>query len=522
MGPSYIPDSVGGAHETHDQAPPATMTLGELRCDPNAKSLMPLMEASLRWRPEARGTGQDLEQRAQAAQAQAGVQQLAIAPASPRGPAMVPTHTVLSPSAALSEQSRLALFPEAVPENEQPPMKKQRAQQCACAGHCNTFKHRKQGGCFESVRMGGSKYCKSCTCVLTQCDKPKLKSDFCYKHVCIWSTFSWPWQAVRAARGILPDLLPGDFTTFVNVYPTLGRHLGALIIAIGLKEPTAVVAFAQGWSREQEKDSSLASSWGHDSACAAFRCMAEAMKQVDGTPHKTELAQLVRQGAGRCLGVMAFGRAVGMLQPVEVEKPGRQVLHLGASSTAMCLADTCPEQVVRFWEACGAAHAGFQSTYLEPMDISTRCRRINAALRAVNHGAKLEWSCYVVAHACRKMVAAAIAHDAAASDAKWGDVSMATLEHMMPDVTKELAAKFPVDTSAAAASEMITGRPDQALMLSMWACLFSEADRVWPKETRALEQLLRSPLAATHLTEWKQRHDGVTPCPTELLRSMRG
>jgi hypothetical protein len=249
--------------------------------------------------------------------------------------------------------------------------------------------------------------------------------------------------------------------------------------------------------------------------------MAEAMKQVDGTPHKTELAQLVRQGAGRWLGVMAFGRAVGMLEPVEDEKPGRQVLHLGSSRSPLYLADTCPEQVVRLWEACGAAHAGFQSTYVEPMDISMRCQRIHAALREVNDAAKLEWTPYAVAHACRKMVMAAIAHDAAASDAKWGDVSMATLQHMMPDV-KEIAAKFPVGISAATASEMITGRPDQALMLSMWACLFSEADRLWPKETRALEKLLRSPLCASHLTEWKQRHDGVTPCPTELLRSMRG
>ena len=498
------------------------MTLGELRCDPNTESLMPLMETSLRWRPEARGTGKDLQQRAEAAQAQAGVQQLATARASPQGPATVPTHTLLSPSDPLSEQSRLALFPEAVPENEQPPMKKQRLQQCACAGHCNAPKHRKQRGCSEQVRMGGPKYCKSCACVLTLCERPKLKSDFCYKHVCIWSTLPWPLQAARAARGILPDLLPGDFTTFVNVYPSLGRHLGALVIAIGLKEPTAVVAFAQGWLREQEKDPSLASSWGNDSACVAFRCMAEAMKQVDGTPHKTELAQLVRQGAGRWLGVMAFGRAMGMLAPVEDdERPELQVLTLGTSKTRMYLADTCPEQVVRFWEACGAAHAGFQSTYVEPMDIGTRCRRIIAALQEVDHAAKLEWSWYVVAHACRKVVMAAIAHDAAASDAKWGDVSMAMLQHMMPDVN-EIAAQFPVGISAAAASEMITGRPDQALMLSMWACLFSEADRLWPKETRAFETLLRSPSAATHLTEWKQRHDGVTPCPTELLRSMRG
>ena len=68
-------------------------------------------------------------------------------------------------------------------------------------------------------------------------------------------------------------------------------------------------------------------------------------------------------------------------------------------------------------------------------------------------------------------------------------------------------------------SELLLARQDQALLVSMWACLFSEVDgHGRDDETRRrILGLLESPHAAEVLDAFVLEH-GVAPCPELFVR----
>ena len=67
-------------------------------------------------------------------------------------------------------------------------------------------------------------------------------------------------------------------------------------------------------------------------------------------------------------------------------------------------------------------------------------------------------------------------------------------------------------------SDLLLGREDHALFVSMWACLFSEvAHRATDGETQTrILDVLRSPRAADVLDAFLLEH-GVPPCPEVLV-----
>ena len=68
-------------------------------------------------------------------------------------------------------------------------------------------------------------------------------------------------------------------------------------------------------------------------------------------------------------------------------------------------------------------------------------------------------------------------------------------------------------------SELLLARQDQALFVSMWACLFSEVDGHGRDDTtrRRILGLLGDPRAAEVLDAFVLEH-GVAPCPEVLVR----
>ena len=72
-------------------------------------------------------------------------------------------------------------------------------------------------------------------------------------------------------------------------------------------------------------------------------------------------------------------------------------------------------------------------------------------------------------------------------------------------------------------SDLLLGREDHALFVSMWACLFSEVSRKatdGETQTRILD-VLRSPSASDFLDAFLLRH-GVPPCPEVLVTLLLG
>ena len=88
---------------------------------------------------------------------------------------------------------------------------------------------------------------------------------------------------------------------------------------------------------------------------------------------------------------------------------------------------------------------------------------------------------------------------------------------MLPDVKRHLADAFPAGCTAAEASEIVTGRPDQVLLLSMWACLFGEAQGLCPEKLDEVLKFLEGAECVAAIKDFKAANDGIPPCPGTLV-----
>ncbi len=94
---------------------------------------------------------------------------------------------------------------------------------------------------------------------------------------------------------------------------------------------------------------------------------------------------------------------------------------------------------------------------------------------------------------------------------------MVAVQRALPDVAGHVSTAFGSDMSAQEASVMVTGSVHQAPMLSMWASLFAEIEAIWPDKLDRILKVLRRPVSAHALSEFKSTH-GVTPCPIVLVK----
>ena len=381
---------------------------------------------------------------------------------------------------------------------------------CLCSGHCNTPGHRYKNGCSSEIVPAGSQYCADCECVMPTCVRPKNKSDFCHGHRSVFLKLPWPLQATRAARAVLPRILPCDIKAFKSVCASLLCDLPALIIANVLKEPRAVLRFAEEWDLRHK----------NGSAKDVFPCLLESVRCVNGAPHKQELKQISRQGVARWLGVSVFCRAVNVIQSAEdavsaSARDGREILVLGIQAQEFTLASQCPAELLRFIDAC----QHWEKTALKLWDLPLHAfaPKIREMLQDISAKAKLNWNSYVIDYLIRKFVICVLVHQEELGEQMDCSVSWLSFESLAPDMTNQLQAAFPRDFSAADASHMITGRPDQALFLSMWACLFKEVEARYADDLSEVLKLLQHPLCENVIETFLQANDSVAPCPVVLV-----
>ena len=129
-----------------------------------------------------------------------------------------------------------------------------------------------------------------------------------------------------------------------------------------------------------------------------------------------------------------------------------------------------------------------------------------------------QWQAFTVSHLVRKLLLAHVVHGADVAQLPWHRLPMGFLPAtVLPDAKDLVAKAFPRNCSAADASQMVTGRPDQALLLSMWACVFSEVEDRWPKRLDDNLQYLREPQVQITIGSSKGANNGVAPGPASLL-----
>ena len=93
-----------------------------------------------------------------------------------------------------------------------------------CSGHCNAPGHRTtnaEGREAMHVEVNYTKLCVDCKCSLTTCTRPIYVSDICHGHRKQLQGLPWCFQAIRAARVVLPTMVPCDVTAFMEEFVSL-------------------------------------------------------------------------------------------------------------------------------------------------------------------------------------------------------------------------------------------------------------------------------------------------------------
>ena len=498
--------------------------------------------AALKWCPEARITAKALSEslpRLDIVERAGGV--MAAGLCATVGPAaMSPAELPAEPwpSRAVSTKS-LAGSMDFARRPHRTPRSKQCNSFCMCSGHCGTAGHKHRSNkpgtqiCTSKSLVEGCRLCVDCKCSLSACMRPKNRGDFCYKHGRSLATLPWHFRAMRAARVLLKRMTPCDIGAFVNVFGQLRTSFCCTFLAAWLKDPAAVKAFAVA---------ALASPQGCHDGCRAsaddvFDMLVRVVKEVQGPSNKAELEQTTRQGVGRFMGVRVVCRILKVVakSPEEVGPcdgaPDQVALGLGAEK--FYVAQTCPSELRSLVAACHAFEPTFQKLLL---DTDKSCQGALAVasgicelLEKVRAECRFDFTTYAVRNCVRKITMSWLRNclcDTAgpAHDFDWGSVTYDAIEESGAVADVERRAQIDIkdscgEISAEDISELLLGRHDQALFVSMWACLFSEVGghgRVDATKARIIG-LLGSPRAEEVLDAFLQEH-GVPPCPEVLVR----
>ena len=209
---------------------------------------------------------------------------------------------------------------------------------------------------------------------------------------------------------------------------------------------------------------------------------------------------------------------------------------LGLSRCTFCLAQSCPDELRSFVAACNALDPKFR-TMLHDVEVS--CQKVVSFAEELHEilakvlsesppACKSRIHGYAGRNMVRKIVVSWLRHCLCDTAGHTVELSWDRLDYAAIDGAGAVAdvngkARSDIDSAcgnvkASDLSDLLLGREDHALFVSMWACLFSEvAHRATDGETQTrILDVLRSSRAADVLDAFLLEH-GVPPCPEVLV-----
>ena len=413
---------------------------------------------------------------------------------------------------------------------------------CRCAGSCNMPGHRYRAEkckekeiCTETHLVPGCGLCIGCKCSVPSCPCPKSRDQFCYRHKEMMNKLPWRFHAIRAARHILPSMIPCDITVFVELFGQLKTTgLCSMFLAAWLKEPKAVRAFVGALSGSKCVPP--------ESADDIFNALVKMIHEVDGPSNVIELQQTTRQGVCRFMGVRIVCRKIGVIgtSPQEVGLGANaevSVVSLGLGAEKFCVAEECPESLRSFVSVCDASASAFRELFHTDVSCDGVVSFANKLYGIMNpvidkclpmtSGMKG----YTQQNMIRKITVSWL-HDALGAIAGqkdvmcWQSFNFQAIEEagIVADVQGkaqlDIANCYPAGClKASDISELLLGRVDHALFVSMWACLFSDVEksRKDDDEAKRLIELLSGPRSAQVLASFIEKHK-IPPCPEVLAK----
>lgn len=324
---------------------------------------------------------------------------------------------------------------------------------CSCSGHCNVAGHRyrssKQGCpvCTTTELVVGSSLCVECKCSIIDCKRPRNKGDYCHVHKTILADLPWSLQAARAARHLLPNMVPCDVVAMVEAFPALRSSLTMTLLAVWMKEPTVVKSLGASASSRGAK-----AAWGPDivfeTLMVALRCASE---EVD----RTAQHQINRQGVARWMGSLSASRVLGIVgdDPEDVglcatagSSQHQLKLSCQAKAKPLYAANACTSRLREFVEACNNQEQIFcdllRKAKPDADGVLSFPSQMSAVLEFVSCKAGLSWKTYAIQNMTRRLLIAWLSDgfhcaqglcDSAGFSAKtssldWGSIKYTELE----------------------------------------------------------------------------------------------
>ena len=418
---------------------------------------------------------------------------------------------------------------------------------CSCSGHCNVKGHRHRSSkpgrhvCTSTELVVGCTLCVHCQCSIIGCKSPKNKGDYCFGHKRVVAKLPWNLQAARAARHILPIMVPCDVVAMVAAFPSLRSSLAMTVLAAWLKEPTAVKslgASAPLRGAEAQRGPDIV----FEKLMIALRCVSE---EADRTAQR----QINKQGVARWMGALSAARVLGIVgdAPEDVGLCGtagssqhQLKLSCQAKEKPLYAANACTSRLREFVEACHSQEQIFCDLLRKAKPDTEGAlqfpSQMSAILHTLNGKAGMKWKAYAVQNMTRRLLIAWLSDgiqnlcDSAGFSAKtstldWSSIQYSELEFAgtIADVHQVVNHIVSGDPNATCAdvSELILGRRDHALYVSMWACSFNDVTNMEqarsPKQRERIIDFLESAESRQLVEAFRGKH-GVAPCVQVLVQ----
>ena len=328
------------------------------------------------------------------------------------------------------------------------------------------------------------------------------------------------WQVVIAAGVLNCELVPVDALTFCDFYDRHRTSFRDWLTIAFVKEPQATKMFEQESSKDEDD-------WSKKEAFLRAWMRVIERVIVDGQD-KEVLRNLTRQGTGRFTCLARVMTKIGIIETGTRKHSGPstfagEIFTLGLDKR-MYRYCTDDSKFNEFYDALEPANAEWQKALQEtdgkPFELSSFCQVTRSTLQVAGDahpafGLKAEGYCFDFAY--RKAIIAECARSK--NEVNW-ETSMGEIQRISADSGDHLS-EVETHVVSVALSHVAFGRTDWAIMLSCFACLWSEvvSKRVDTDQwnMHKLLELLRSGTLSSLVAEYKQEH-GYAPHPFILMK----
>jgi hypothetical protein len=179
------------------------------------------------------------------------------------------------------------------------------------------------------------------------------------------------------------------------------------------------------------------------------------------------------------------------------------------------------KQLVLFHDACVQMQERFVHTMQQGVTVETRACMIKDLLLHVFQVAGLAVHTNVVQFAVWQLLVVSLLHHGALGHIDWNELSMQSVQDIVPDEYKVALEMCPASCTAATLSDMMFGRVDWALFVGMFASSFSEAQEFCRGREEEVLQAWAVPAWRSCVSQLQAvAAVGTAPSPAAVLQAL--